>query len=64
MKADSRKKNGLLIKVNPKESEPKLAKSLYGFTILEGLVVKSLSERKVIIINEDQNENNNPDTAA
>jgi len=48
MKPDSRKKNGRVIRVAPDVATPKLEKSLEALPALEGLVVQSLVERKLV----------------
>ncbi len=54
MNPDSRKKNGIMIKVSPKEANPKLEKSMQAFTELEGLVVQSLINQKLIAMEGNQ----------
>ncbi len=48
MTPNSRKKDGLVIRVAPAIATPKLEKSLEALPALEGLVVKSLAERSLI----------------
>ena len=48
MKADSRKRDGKVIRVSPAGGTPKLEKSLEALPALEGLVVQSLVERKLV----------------
>jgi deoxycytidylate deaminase len=49
MKADSRKKDGKVIRIAPDVATPKLEKSLEALPALEGLVVKSLIEKKLVL---------------
>lgn len=48
MTPDSRKRDGKVIRIAPDQAIPKLEKSLEALPVLEGLVVKSLLERKLI----------------
>jgi deoxycytidylate deaminase len=48
MRPDSRKVNGKMIKIVPKEAKPRLEKSLEALPALEGIVVKSLTSKKLI----------------
>lgn len=48
MTPDSRKKNGLVIRVDPSTASPKLEKSLEALPALEGLVVKSLQSKNLV----------------
>lgn len=64
MKPDSRKNKGIMIRVDAKNSTPKLEKSLYAFTELEGLVVKSLIDHKLITVGEVKNEETETSTPA
>lgn len=48
MKPNSRKRNGKVIRVAPAVATPKLEKSLEALPALEGLVVQSLVERKLV----------------
>lgn len=45
---DSRKKDGLVIRVDPSKARPKLEKSLEALPALEGLVVKSLQSKQLV----------------
>ena len=45
---DSRKKNGKMIKVDPKKASPRFDKTLQALPELEALVVKELRDRQVI----------------
>lgn len=45
---DSRKKNGVVIRVDPSTARPKLEKSLEALPALESLVVKSLRSKKLV----------------
>lgn len=55
MKPDSRKKDGKMIKIVAKDANPRLEKSLEALPALEGIVVKSLLLKKLIV--EDNHEN-------
>ena len=48
VRPDTRKKNGVMIKVAPKDAMPRLEKSMQAFPELEGLVVESLVRHKLI----------------
>jgi deoxycytidylate deaminase len=48
MKKDSRKRDGKVIRVSPGVARPKLEKSLEALPTLEGLVVKSLKEKRLV----------------
>ncbi|MFO0115476.1 MAG: anti-phage dCTP deaminase [Betaproteobacteria bacterium] len=48
MKPDSRKKAGKMIKIVAKDAMPRLEKSLEALPALEGIVVKSLTSKKLI----------------
>ncbi|MBP8019392.1 MAG: deoxycytidylate deaminase [Hylemonella sp.] len=48
MAINSRKKNGIVIRVDPTTARPKLEKSLEALPALEGLVVKSLQSKKLV----------------
>ena len=48
MTPDSRKRNGLVMRVDPSTARPKLEKSLEALPALEGLVVKSLRNKKLV----------------
>lgn len=50
---NSRKKDGVMIKVLPKDAIPRLEKSMQAFPELESLVVKSLASQKLINVNEE-----------
>lgn len=56
MKPDSRKKDGKMIKIHPKNATPRLEKSLEAFPALEALVVISLKSKNLINGEEDGNE--------
>ncbi|MHB8847165.1 MAG: anti-phage dCTP deaminase [Burkholderiales bacterium] len=49
---DSRKNNGMMIKVAPKDAMPKLEKSMQAVPELEGLVVESLLRNNLITLEE------------
>jgi deoxycytidylate deaminase len=49
MKPDSRKRDGKVIRVAPDLATPKLEKSLEALPVLEGLVVKSLINKKLVL---------------
>lgn len=48
MAPDSRKENGRVIKISPKNGVPRLEKSLEALPALEGLVVKSLVSKNLV----------------
>jgi deoxycytidylate deaminase len=48
MKKDSRKKDGRVIRVSPGVARPKLEKSLEALPTLEGLVVESLRQKRLV----------------
>lgn len=52
IRPDTRKKNGVMVKVTPKEASPRLEKSIQAFPELEGLVVESLVRHKLINLEE------------
>ena len=52
VRPDTRKSNGLMIKVAPKDAMPRLEKSMQAFPELEGLVVQSLARHKLITVKE------------
>ena len=54
MKPDSRKRDGKMIKIVAKDANPRLEKSLEALPALEGIVVKSLISKQLIV--EEQNE--------
>jgi len=64
VRPDSRKSNGFMVKVPPKEAKPRLEKSMQAFPQLEGLVVKSLVGHKLITVEESSNGQSEPAPAA
>jgi len=52
VRPDTRKSNGLMIKISPKEAMPRLEKSMQAFPELEGLVVQSLARHQLITVEE------------
>ena len=64
VRPDTRKKNGVMIKVAPKEAMPRLEKSMQAFPELEGLVVESLVRHKLINFEEASDGNYDPAPAA
>lgn len=48
MKPDSRKKDGIMIRIAPKDAKPRLEKSLEALPTLEAIVVKGLVSKKLI----------------
>lgn len=64
VRPDSRKKDGMLIKVPLKASTPRLEKSMQAFHQLESMVIRSLTRQKLIAATEFQDEEgNNPEAA-
>lgn len=61
VRPDTRKANGLMIKISPKEAMPRLEKSMQAFPELEGLVVQSLARHQLITVEET---NDGPGDAA
>ena len=55
VRLDSRKINGMMIKVAPKDAKPRLEKSMQAFPELEGLVVQSLARHRLIDVEEANN---------
>jgi hypothetical protein len=45
---DTRKSNGILVTVNPRESEPRFDKTLEALPALEAVVVRRLEAKKLI----------------
>jgi deoxycytidylate deaminase len=54
VRPDTRKKNGVMIKVSPKDAMPRLEKSMQAIPELEGLVVQSLARNKLITVEESE----------
>ncbi len=52
VRTDSRKSNGVMNKVAPKDAKPRLEKSMQAFPELEGLVVQSLARHRLINVEE------------
>jgi tRNA(Arg) A34 adenosine deaminase TadA len=50
VRPDTRKRNGMMIKITPKEAMPRLEKSMQAFPELEGLVVQSLARHNLITV--------------
>jgi deoxycytidylate deaminase len=57
VRPDSRKRNGVMIHILPKQARPRLEKSMQAFSELEGLVVKSLARLNLIHVQGGGNEN-------
>jgi deoxycytidylate deaminase len=64
VRPDSRKKDGVMIRVPPKNARPRLEKSMQAFPELEGLVVKSLARLKLINVEGADNEENGAEPPA
>lgn len=64
VRPDTRKSNGVMIKISPKEAMPRLEKSMQAFPQLEGLVVRSLARHTLITVEEARDEQNNTAPAA
>lgn len=52
VRPDTRKLNGLMIKISPKDAMPRLEKSMQAFPELESLVVQSLARHNLITVEE------------
>jgi len=64
VRPDTRKHNGVMIKISPKEAMPRLEKSMQAFPELEGLVVQSLARHNLITVEEARDGQNDTVPAA
>ena len=64
VRPDTRKHNGVMIKISPKEAMPRLEKSMQAFPELEGLVVQSLARHNLITVEEARDGQNDTAPAA
>ena len=64
MAPDSRKRNGKVIRISPKNGIPRLEKSLEALPSLEALVVKSLTEKQLVNFSGAGKENHDGPNAA
>lgn len=64
VRPDSRKKNGVMIRISPKDAMPRLEKSMQAFPELEGLVVQSLARHNLITVQEARDEDTDSAPAA
>ncbi len=63
MASDTRKRNGMVIRISPQQGRPRLEKSLEALPALEALVVNSLQKKQLVNSGRANLENENGSTA-